>query len=199
MKNFVVLGASAVGAAGASIALFGTGIASADSYAGQSYADASSAASDAGQSVTIASRTGSLPDDECTVTRSQTAPFLESDFVTHTSGSVQFYLNCTAAYATAAQSGASIASPEGRAAKSAARHGRLQGRCVRPTALSCLCGRNSPTAACRSAPASPERLRIAAYPCGRANRLHRARTSARCRRSVWGSFAYPQALPPQRD
>ena len=120
MKKFVVLGASAVGAAGASMALFGTGIAYADDYAGQSYSDASSAASSAGQSVTIASRTGSLPDDQCTVSRSQTAPFLQSDFVTHTSGAVQFYLNCNAAYATATTPGASIASPEGRAAKSAA-------------------------------------------------------------------------------
>ncbi|MCV7230627.1 hypothetical protein [Mycolicibacterium komossense] len=120
MKKLVVLGASAVGAAGASIALFGTGIASADSYAGQSYSDASSAAGNAGQTVEIASRVGTLPDDQCTVSRSQTAPFLQSDFVTHTSGTVQFYLNCTGAYATATQAGASLASPEGRAAKSAA-------------------------------------------------------------------------------
>ena len=120
MKKLIVLGVSAVGAAGASMALFGTGVASADSYAGQSYSDASAAASDAGQTVMIASRVGTLPDDECTVSRSQTAPFLESDFVSHTSGEVQFYLNCTGAYATASQSGASIASPEGRAAKSAA-------------------------------------------------------------------------------
>jgi hypothetical protein len=120
VKKFIVLGASAVGAAGASMALFGAGVASADSYAGQSYSDASSAASDAGQSVVIASRIGSLPDDSCTVTRSQTAPFMASDFVSHVSGSVQFYLNCTAAYATATTPGASLASPEGRAAKSAA-------------------------------------------------------------------------------
>ncbi|CAN5610390.1 hypothetical protein BH09ACT8_BH09ACT8_19340 [soil metagenome] len=120
MKKLVVLGASAVGAAGASIALFGAGIAYADDYAGQSYSDASSAASDAGQSVTVASRVGTLPDDQCTVNRSQTAPFLASDFVSHVSGSVQFYLNCTGAYATATQAGASIASPEGRAAKAVA-------------------------------------------------------------------------------
>jgi pyruvate/2-oxoglutarate dehydrogenase complex dihydrolipoamide acyltransferase (E2) component len=120
VKKIIVLGAGAVGAVGASMALFGTGVAAADDYAGQTYSDASSAASDAGQTVTIASRVGSLPDDQCMVTRSQTAPFLESDFVTHTSGSVQFYLNCAGAYATATTSGASVASPEGRAAKSAA-------------------------------------------------------------------------------
>lgn len=120
MKKLVVFGASAVGAAGASMALFGTGIAYADDYAGQSFSDASSAASSAGQTVVIASRTGSLPDDQCTVIRSQAAPFLQADFVTHTSSTVQFYLNCTAAFATATQAGASIASPEGRAAKAAA-------------------------------------------------------------------------------
>jgi hypothetical protein len=120
VKKLIVLGASAVGAAGASMALFGAGVASADAYAGQSYSDASSAAGDAGQTVTIASRVGSLPDDQCTVSRSQNAPFIQSDFVTHDSGAVQFFLNCTAAYATTTTPGASLGSPEGRAAKAAA-------------------------------------------------------------------------------
>jgi hypothetical protein len=120
VKKLIVLGVSAVGAATASMALFGTGVASADSYAGQSFSDASSAASDAGVSVTIASRVGSLPDDQCTVARSQNAPFLQSDFATHDSNTVQFFLNCTAAFATATTPGASLGTPEGRAAKSAA-------------------------------------------------------------------------------
>jgi hypothetical protein len=120
VKKIIVLGVSAVGAASASMALFGTGVASADDYAGQSYSDASSAASDAGVSVTIASRVGGLPDDQCTVARSQNAPFIQSDFVTHDSATVQFFLNCTASYATAGQAGASLGSPEGRAAKAAA-------------------------------------------------------------------------------
>jgi hypothetical protein len=121
VKKLIVLGVSAVGAAGASMALFGTGVAFADDYAGQSYSDASSAAGDAGLTVTIASRVGSLPDDQCTVTRSQNAPFIDgADFVTHVSNTVQFFLNCTAAYATATTPGASLASPEGRAAKAAA-------------------------------------------------------------------------------
>jgi hypothetical protein len=120
VKKLIVLGVSAVGAATASMALFGTGVAFADDYAGQSYSDASSAASDAGVAVTIASRVGTLPDDQCTVARSQNAPFIQSDFVTHDSASVQFFLNCTAAYATATTPGASLGTPEGRAAKSAA-------------------------------------------------------------------------------
>ncbi|MET0698856.1 MAG: hypothetical protein ABWY93_04250 [Mycobacterium sp.] len=121
MKKLIVLGVSAVGAASASLALFGAGIASADDYAGESYADASSAASDAGQTVVIASRIGTLSDDDCTVERSQSAPFIEgSDFVTHVSGTVQFYLNCTAGLASAGTAGNSLASPEGQAAKAKA-------------------------------------------------------------------------------
>lgn len=120
MKKLIVLGVSAVGAASASLALFGTGVASADDYAGQSYSDASSAASDAGQTVVIASRIGNQGDDDCTVERSQSAPFLQSDFVTHDSATVQFYLNCTAGLAAAGIPGNSLASPAGQAAKAKA-------------------------------------------------------------------------------
>ena len=49
MKKLIVLGTGAVGTAAVSMAFFGTGVAAADDYAGQTYADASSAASDAGQ------------------------------------------------------------------------------------------------------------------------------------------------------
>ena len=120
MKKLIVAGAGAFGLAAASLALFGTGVAAADDYAGQSYSDASSAASDAGLTVVIASRVGSLPDDQCTVSRSQNAPFVSSADFTHVSSTVQFYLNCNAAYATAGVAGNSVASPEGRAAKQAA-------------------------------------------------------------------------------
>ena len=120
MKKLIVAGAGAFGLAAASLALFGTGVAAADDYAGQSYSDASSAASDAGMTVVIASRVGSLPDSECTVSRSQNAPFVSSSDFTHVSNTVEFYLNCNAAYATAGVAGNSVASPEGRAAKAAA-------------------------------------------------------------------------------
>ena len=46
MKKSIVLSAGSVVAASALMALFGTGVATADDYAGQTYADASSAASD---------------------------------------------------------------------------------------------------------------------------------------------------------
>jgi hypothetical protein len=103
------------------MALFGTGVAVADDYAGQTYADASAAASDAGESVVVAARVGDkLSQDECLVTRSQTAPFASANDGVHYGGQVQFYLNCNGGYATATNPGASLASPEGREAKAAA-------------------------------------------------------------------------------
>ena len=119
MKKSMVLSAGTAVAASALMALFGTGVAAADDYAGQTYADASSAASDAGQEVIVASRVGDfLTQDECIVTSSQAAPFIHGDDFVHVTDTVQFNLNCTGAYATATNPGASVASPEGRAAKS---------------------------------------------------------------------------------
>jgi hypothetical protein len=121
VKKSIVLSAGTAVAASAMMALFGTGVAAADDYAGQTYADASSAASDAGLSVVVASRVGDkLSQDECLVTRSQTAPFADADDGTHVDGQVQFYLNCNGGFATATKPGASLASPEGRQAKAAA-------------------------------------------------------------------------------
>jgi hypothetical protein len=121
VKKSIVLSAGSVVAASALMVLFGAGVAAADDYAGQTYADASSAASDAGATVVVAARVGDkLSQDECLVTRSQTAPFASANDGAHVSGQVQFYLNCAGAYATATNPGASLASPEGREAKSAA-------------------------------------------------------------------------------
>jgi hypothetical protein len=121
VKKSIVLSAGSAAAASALLALFGTGVAAADDYAGQTYADASAAASDAGQDVVVAARVGDkLSQDECVVTRSQTAPFADADDGSHYSGQVQFYLNCAGAYASATNPGASLASPEGREAKAAA-------------------------------------------------------------------------------
>jgi hypothetical protein len=121
VKNHIVLGAGAAVAASACIALFGSGVAAADDYAGQTYADASAAASEAGQTVVVAARVGDkLSQDDCLVTRSQTAPFADADDGSHVDGQVQLYLNCNAGYATATTPGSSMGSPEGRAAKAAA-------------------------------------------------------------------------------
>jgi hypothetical protein len=121
VKKSIVLSAGSAVAASAFMALFGTGVAAADDYAGQTFADASSAASDNGMSVVVAARVGDkLPQDECLVTRSQTAPFSDADDGAHYDSQVQFYLNCNGGYATATNPGNSILSPAGREAKAAA-------------------------------------------------------------------------------
>jgi beta-lactam-binding protein with PASTA domain len=121
VKKSIVLSAGSVVAASAFMALFGTGVATADDYAGQTYADASSAASDAGATVIVASRVGDKVDqDDCIVTSSQDAPFIHGDDFAHVSDTVQFNLNCNAGYASANTPGPSLASPEGREAKAAA-------------------------------------------------------------------------------
>ena len=121
MKKSIVLSAGSVVAASALTALFGTGVAAADDYAGQTYADASSAASSAGATVIVASRVGDkAAQDDCIVTSSQAAPFIHGDDFAHVSDMVQFNLNCNAGYATVGTPGPSLASPEGREAKAAA-------------------------------------------------------------------------------
>lgn len=121
MKKHIVLVAGPAFVASACMALFGTGLAAADDYAGQTYADASSAASDAGEEVTVASTVGGkLPTDECIVTRSQTAPFASAIDGAHYDGQVQFYLNCNGGYASATNPGNSLGSTQGREFKAAA-------------------------------------------------------------------------------
>jgi pyruvate/2-oxoglutarate dehydrogenase complex dihydrolipoamide acyltransferase (E2) component len=121
VKKSLVVSAGSVVAASALMALFGTGVAAADDYAGNTYSDAASAASNAGLSVIVAARVGDkLDQDECVVTRSQTSPFTSADDGSHRDGEVQFYLNCNGGYASATNPGASLASPEGREAKAAA-------------------------------------------------------------------------------
>ena len=99
-------------------ALLGGGVASADDYAGQTYSDASSAASDSGQTVVVAARIGDhLSQGDCLVERSQTAPFASANDGVHVSNTVQFYLNCNGGYATATTPGLSLGSQQGRDAK----------------------------------------------------------------------------------
>lgn len=120
MKKLIVVGSGAIGALALST-LLGGGVAAADDYAGQTYSDASSAASDAGATVVVASRVGDKVDEgDCMVTRSQNAPFASAIDGAHYSDTVQFYLNCNGGYATATTPGPSLASPAGAAAKAAA-------------------------------------------------------------------------------
>ena len=121
MKKFGVYATTAVGAMTVSMAFFGSGVATADDYSGQTYSDASKAISDAGKKAIIASRAGdTLSDDDCIVTHSQSAPWIKGDDFSAVSDTVLVYLNCNATVATAKDPGNSAGSPEGRAAIAAA-------------------------------------------------------------------------------
>lgn len=118
MKKLIVVGSGAIGALALST-LLGGGVAAADDYAGQSYADASSAASDAGESVVVASRVGDkVSEDECLVVRSQPTPYISANDGSSVDG-IQFYLNCNAGVASATKPGNSVASAVGRETKAA--------------------------------------------------------------------------------
>ncbi len=122
MPTFRILSIAALGAV-ATLGLHGAGIASADDYAGQTYADASSAIANAGDKAVIASRFGDeLGDDnDCVVTHSQMAAWRKGDDFAPVTDTVLVDLNCDAAVATATTAGNSAASPEGRAALEAAK------------------------------------------------------------------------------
>ena len=121
MKKFGVYATTAIGATAVSMAFFGTGIAAADDYAGQTYGDASKAISDAGKKAVIASRAGdTLSTDQCIVTHSQSAPWIKGDSFAPVTDTVLVHLNCNATVATAKDPGNSAESPEGRAAIAAA-------------------------------------------------------------------------------
>jgi len=120
MKENIVR-ACIVGATGVSMALAGSGVATADEYAGQTYADASSALSGANLKGVIATRVGgALPDGQCVVTRSEKAPWIKGNKFGAVTDTVLLYLNCNATVASATSPGNSAASPEGRAAIAAA-------------------------------------------------------------------------------
>jgi hypothetical protein len=121
MKKFGVYATTGVGAMAVAMAFFGTGIAAADDYAGQTYGDASSAISGAGKKAVVASRAGdSLSDDQCIVTHSQSAPWIKGDSFAAVTDTVLVYLNCNATVASAKDPGNSAGSQEGKAAIAAA-------------------------------------------------------------------------------
>jgi hypothetical protein len=122
MKKFAARTAGAVGAFAASIVLLGGGIANADSptdnLVGKTYADASKALADSGLKGVIAGRVaGRLPDDQCVVTNAQKASWVKGNNFARVTDTVQLYLNCGAAVASAGTPGNSAATPEGRKAK----------------------------------------------------------------------------------
>ncbi len=120
MTKLIRSAAGVTGLAAVSLALFGSGIAAADDYAGQTYSDASGAIGKAGQKAVIAGSVGSvLAQADCIVTRSQQADWLKGSNFSPVTDTVLLWLNCNAKLATAGTPGNSLASPEGRAEKAA--------------------------------------------------------------------------------
>jgi hypothetical protein len=123
VKKLGVYATTAVGATAVAMAFLGTGIAAADDYSGQTYADASKAINGAGKKAVIASRAGdTLPDDKCIVTHSQSAPWIKGNNFSPVTNTVLVYLNCNATVASAKDPGNSAGSPEGRAAIASAQN-----------------------------------------------------------------------------
>ncbi|WP_445165332.1 hypothetical protein ACTXG7_15520 [Mycolicibacterium sp. Dal123E01] len=119
MTTFFRLGLSALGLGAMSIT-FGSGVALADPYAGESYSDASSAITGGGQKAVIATSVGDgVNHGDCVVMRSQKANWLKGDNFSPVNDTVLLYLNCDAKLATAGKAGNSLGSPEGRAEKAA--------------------------------------------------------------------------------
>lgn len=116
MKKTLVSG---VGCAAVLVALFGSGSAAAnpwDDYAGQTYEEAASSISDWGTPV-IATRVGSyLPTEQCMVTGSRGASFLDSSGY-NPGGTVLLDLNCNDTSAFNGHPGNSVATPEGKNVK----------------------------------------------------------------------------------
>ena len=119
MRNVIVIGAGAVGAAGVAMAFVGQGVARADALSevtGKYYGQAKSVLSQAGLTPIVATRVGDLAtDDRCVIDRIQPA-----NFTNGTGGAVSktvyVYLNCYANVASPLQPGYSRQSPLGKAA-----------------------------------------------------------------------------------
>lgn len=115
--RFIVGVAGCLGAITMSALVVGSPVASADAYAGQTYADAAGAIGGSGMTVVVGGRVGSeLPTEQCTVTRSQKAPWVKGDNFQQVNNTMLVFLNCNATLASAGKSGNSAASPEGQQA-----------------------------------------------------------------------------------
>jgi len=120
VKTLSILVSAGAGAAAATAALLGAGVAgAAPDVVGQTYNDAKSTIQQTGATVVIATRTGGLAEqDECIVTNAWDKPQ-----VTNPRGApqdqVMVALNCNSAVASAGSAGNSAASPEGRQALAA--------------------------------------------------------------------------------
>jgi hypothetical protein len=116
VKKMILVGLASAGAVSA--AIFGAGTANAaPDVVGMTYSDAVKEIRSGGDSAVVASRVGDRMDEgDCIVTNAWTSSFLRID----SSGSqVSLALNCAGEYATATNSGLSVAHPLGREFKEA--------------------------------------------------------------------------------
>lgn len=109
----------------ATMAALGTGVAAAEGYTGQTYGDAASAVRAAGLRPMVVTRVGQqLPQELCRVTRAERVSGVapgrgKKQTVQLNFSRVLFSLNCNNPVASLTESGNSVASPAGRAAKAA--------------------------------------------------------------------------------
>ena len=118
VRKLIVIGASAVGAAGVAMALVGQGVAGADALSdvtGKYYGQAKGVLSQAGLTPIVATRVGDqVSDDKCVIDRIQNANFLNGTG-RPASSTVYVYLNCYANIASPGAPGYSHGSVVGRA------------------------------------------------------------------------------------
>ena len=111
-----ILGAA--GAAAVSVAMFGSGVASADAFAGKTYSDAAATISGWGGTPVIATVSGDqLVTDDCIVTSWHKSMFLNSSGVNDRRAEYLLHLNCNAKVAAPGHPGNSSVSQQGVAAK----------------------------------------------------------------------------------
>lgn len=121
MKRTLGRGVAVGGSALALFAVFGSGSAAAvNEYKGMTYADAANSIANSGGTAVIATKEGSfLPTNQCIVVGSRTGNFLNTSG-TNPGGKTMLDLNCNYMFALPGVPGNSLASPEGREARSKA-------------------------------------------------------------------------------
>lgn len=117
MRYFVLRITGAVAVAAVSMAVFSSGVASADPYAGQTYGDAKGQIASMHQTAVIATVSGDrLATDDCIVVSSAKSSFLDSSGDSR-NNEVLVNLNCNEGIAAPGKPGNSAMSPAGQAAK----------------------------------------------------------------------------------
>jgi hypothetical protein len=118
MGSMVARALGVVGAVILSVAMFGSGVASADALAGQTYSDAAAKISGWNGKAVIGTVSGNqLEMGDCIVTSWQKSMFLDSLGEDSRSNEYLLHLNCNNRLASPGHPGNSVMSPEGVAAK----------------------------------------------------------------------------------